>query len=161
MVSGDIQGVPGTPPPCFLGGPADDACGFSVQGEALPTHPATKASTSAKGAARCGAVEACVAWDWHLPNASAAASLCTLYSTMKSLVGESMKVTPSAAGHKGFIRAGACTAIYTGLTDIETECDGFLTYDRRAAKYDEDNVKAALVVLKAAATPMPIKNAPH
>jgi hypothetical protein len=144
--------VPGAPP-CARGGPSEGACGVSVQGEALPSHPASKAATATECATRCGAVEACVAWDWAYPNAS---SLCTLYGTMQSLVEAPMAVSPSAAGHKGFIRAGACTTIYTGLTDIETECDGFLTYDRRAPKYNDVRVKAALAMLKAAATPMPV-----
>ena len=84
-----------------------------------------------------------------------ACMVCTMYATMRSLVETSMKVSPAAAGHKGFVRAGASTAIYTGLTDIETECDGFLTYDRRALKYDEGRLKGAVAMLKAAATPMP------
>ena len=53
------------------------------------------------------------------------------------------------AGHKGFKRAGVSAAIYTGATDIETECDGFYTYDRRALKYDQDAVTAAAAALLA------------
>ena len=53
------------------------------------------------------------------------------------------------AGHKGLKRAGVSAAIYTGSTDIETECDGFYTYDRRALKYDRDAVTAAAAALLA------------
>ena len=46
-------------------------------------------------------------------------------------------------GHKGFRRAGVSAAIYTGFTDIEVECDGFLTYDRRLLKYNQTDVTGA------------------
>ncbi len=38
---------------------------------------------------------------------------------------------------------GASAAIYTSLTDIEDELNGFVTYDREVLKMDADRVKAA------------------
>ncbi len=39
--------------------------------------------------------------------------------------------------------AGLCAAVYTQLTDVETECNGLLTYDRRVEKVDVAAVAAA------------------
>ncbi len=39
--------------------------------------------------------------------------------------------------------AGLCAAVYTQLTDVETECNGLLTYDRRVEKVDVKQVAAA------------------
>ena len=38
---------------------------------------------------------------------------------------------------------GLCGAIYTQITDVETECNGLLTYDRAVIKPDIDQVAAA------------------
>ena len=75
-------------------------------------------------------------------------SLCSRTHTSTPLSHD--KVHPSWVGSKGYKKSGACTAIWTGLTDIEAECDGFLTYDRRASKYDEARIKDAIEALKAA-----------
>jgi hypothetical protein len=39
--------------------------------------------------------------------------------------------------------SGLCAAVYTQLTDVETECNGLLTYDRKVEKVDGKQVKAA------------------
>ena len=38
---------------------------------------------------------------------------------------------------------GLCAAVYTQLTDVETECNGLLTYDRKRLKVDAKQVAAA------------------
>jgi hypothetical protein len=38
---------------------------------------------------------------------------------------------------------GLSAAIYTQITDVETECNGLLTYDRRIIKADADSIAAA------------------
>ena len=38
---------------------------------------------------------------------------------------------------------GLCAAVYTQITDVETECNGLLTYDREVIKVDVDRVAAA------------------
>ncbi len=38
---------------------------------------------------------------------------------------------------------GLAAAVYTQLTDVETECNGFLTYDRAVLKVDPADVRAA------------------
>ncbi len=38
---------------------------------------------------------------------------------------------------------GLCAAIYTQITDVETECNGLLTYDRAVIKPDLDSVASA------------------
>lgn len=63
---------------------------------------------------------------------------------------QDMTVHPAWVGSKGYKKSGACTAIWTGLTDIEAECDGFLTYDRRESKYDESQIREAIEGLKSA-----------
>jgi hypothetical protein len=42
-----------------------------------------------------------------------------------------------------FEKNGLCAAIYTQTTDVETECNGLLTYDREVLKVDEARVLAA------------------
>jgi beta-galactosidase/beta-glucuronidase len=42
-----------------------------------------------------------------------------------------------------WVRAGCSAAVYTQTTDVETEVNGFLTYDRRAVKMDIDRVRTA------------------
>lgn len=39
--------------------------------------------------------------------------------------------------------AGLCAAVYTQITDVETECNGLLTYDRALIKVDASRVAAA------------------
>jgi len=39
--------------------------------------------------------------------------------------------------------SGLCAAVYTQLTDVETECNGLLTYDRRIEKVDVKRVAEA------------------
>jgi hypothetical protein len=39
--------------------------------------------------------------------------------------------------------SGLCAAVYTQLTDIETECNGLLTYDRKVWKVDVSNIVPA------------------
>lgn len=39
--------------------------------------------------------------------------------------------------------AGLCAAVYTQITDVETECNGLLTYDRALIKVDAARVAAA------------------
>ena len=38
---------------------------------------------------------------------------------------------------------GLCAGIYTQTTDVETECNGLITYDREVLKVDTDRVRAA------------------
>lgn len=38
---------------------------------------------------------------------------------------------------------GLCAAIYTQITDVETECNGLLTYDRKVVKADAARITAA------------------
>ena len=40
--------------------------------------------------------------------------------------------------------AGLCAAVYTQITDVETECNGLLTYDRKVIKVDLDQVAAGV-----------------
>jgi beta-galactosidase/beta-glucuronidase len=40
-------------------------------------------------------------------------------------------------------RAGCSAAVYTQTTDVETEVNGFLTYDRRVVKMDLDRIRTA------------------
>jgi hypothetical protein len=40
-------------------------------------------------------------------------------------------------------RAGLCAAVYTQLTDVETECNGLLTYDRALVKGDAARIARA------------------
>jgi hypothetical protein len=40
--------------------------------------------------------------------------------------------------------AGLCAAVYTQITDVETECYGLLTYDRRLVKVDLEQSAAGL-----------------
>ena len=40
--------------------------------------------------------------------------------------------------------AGLCAAVYTQITDVETECNGLLTYDRKVVKVDLDQVAAGV-----------------
>lgn len=42
-----------------------------------------------------------------------------------------------------WIKAGLSAAIYTQTTDVETEINGFLTYDRKVVKMDLEAIKAA------------------
>ena len=44
---------------------------------------------------------------------------------------------------------GLSAAIYTQTTDVETECNGFVTYDRAAMKLDEAHVRAAVERVRA------------
>jgi len=39
---------------------------------------------------------------------------------------------------KPLISKGLCAAVYTQTTDIETEINGYLTYDRKVEKMDPD-----------------------
>jgi beta-galactosidase/beta-glucuronidase len=41
------------------------------------------------------------------------------------------------------VQKGLCAAVYTQITDVETECNGVLTYDREVLKLDEARVRAA------------------
>lgn len=38
---------------------------------------------------------------------------------------------------------GLCAVVYTQLTDVETECNGLVSYDREVVKVDVDRVRAA------------------
>jgi hypothetical protein len=40
--------------------------------------------------------------------------------------------------------AGLCAAVYTQITDVETECNGLLTYDRKVIKVDLEQVAAGV-----------------
>ena len=105
-----------------------DGGSFSVRGQQLADGASTQ-PTFATCARGCVARADCVAWDYL-----AAEGACRLLGTMLGFA-----VAPgSVAGHKGFKRAGVSACIYTGSTDIETECDGVYTYDRARLKYDGD-----------------------
>jgi hypothetical protein len=39
---------------------------------------------------------------------------------------------------------GLCAAVYTQITDVETECNGLLTYDRKVVKVDLEQVAAGV-----------------
>ncbi|MCB2209432.1 hypothetical protein KQH62_00940 [bacterium] len=43
----------------------------------------------------------------------------------------------------GWVKSGCSAAVYTQTTDVETEVNGFLTYDRRVEKMDLNRVRAA------------------
>lgn len=47
---------------------------------------------------------------------------------------------------------GLSAAVYTEITDVETEHNGFLTYDREVRKPDADRIRAAIAAAGAAAT---------
>jgi hypothetical protein len=40
-------------------------------------------------------------------------------------------------------KAGYCASVYTQITDVETECNGLMTYDRAVAKIDPEVLKLA------------------
>src|SRR5581483_5274883 len=40
-------------------------------------------------------------------------------------------------------KAGYCASVYTQISDVETECNGLLTYDRAVAKVDPSDLKLA------------------
>ncbi len=40
-------------------------------------------------------------------------------------------------------KAGYCASVYTQITDVETECNGLMTYDRAVAKIDPQVLRAA------------------
>ena len=42
------------------------------------------------------------------------------------------------------IENGLCGAIYTQLSDVEDETNGFLTYDRKVCKVNSDRVRAVM-----------------
>jgi hypothetical protein len=42
-----------------------------------------------------------------------------------------------------FIKRGLSAAIYTQTTDVEIECNGLMTYDRKVVKVPENQLKAA------------------
>lgn len=46
------------------------------------------------------------------------------------------------------IKGGLCGAIYTQLSDVEDETNGFLTYDRRVLKVNADKIRAVMEKLK-------------
>jgi len=46
------------------------------------------------------------------------------------------------------IKTGLCAAIYTQLSDVEDETNGFLTYDRKVLKVDERRVHAVMEKVK-------------
>ena len=43
---------------------------------------------------------------------------------------------------------GLCASVYTQLSDIEEEVNGFLTYDRKVLKVDQYLIKKANDLLK-------------
>lgn len=47
---------------------------------------------------------------------------------------------------------GLSAAVYTEITDVETELNGFLTYDRKVRKPDADRIRAAIASASAPAT---------
>ena len=116
---------------------------FSVDGDAASTPAPFAANASDACAAACARDDACVAWDFLALGERA----CRFFGTLLGFAASDD--AEARAGHKGFKRAGVSAAIYTGATDIETECDGFYTYDRRALKYDQDAVTAAAAALLA------------
>ena len=117
----------------------------AVVGDAASSPAPFAATASAACASACAADDACVAWDFAA--AANASSACRFFATLLSFAPSE---NPDAcAGHKGFKRAGVSAAIYTGSTDIETECDGFYTYDRRELKYDGDAIRSAAAALLA------------
>ena len=116
---------------------------FSVDGDAASTPAPFAANASDACADACARDDACVAWDFLALGERA----CRFFGTLLGFAASDD--AEARAGHKGFKRAGVSAAIYTGATDIETECDGFYTYDRRALKYDQDAVTAAAAALLA------------
>lgn len=112
--------------------------GLAAGGTGRTTTPRRSAETCA---AACAASSSCVAWDFG--NAT-----CAVYDGFSNFD----EVDGSVAAFKGLVRAGVSAAIYTGTVDIETECDGFRTYDRRHLKYDPSKVRAAAAALRAATT---------
>jgi hypothetical protein len=38
--------------------------------------------------------------------------------------------------HEVVCTRGLCAAVYTQTTDVETECNGLMTYDRKVIKFD-------------------------
>jgi hypothetical protein len=50
-----------------------------------------------------------------------------------------------------FIRRGLSAAIYTQTTDVEIECNGLMTYDRRVIKVPEKKLNTAAMRLYDAA----------
>ena len=43
---------------------------------------------------------------------------------------------------------GLCAAVYTQLSDIEQEINGFLTYDRKVLKVNEKEIREANNMIK-------------
>ena len=46
------------------------------------------------------------------------------------------------------ISKGLCATVYTELSDVEDECNGIVTYDRKIVKFDKDAVKSLNQKLK-------------
>ena len=143
-----IQGI--APPAYPCKSPANGkntSCGLTMNGQMIG---AQKTDTMAACSELCAHNSSCAGWQWNFHNNSNSPSVCTMASQVFSLALQDMTVHPAWVGSKGYKKSGACTAIWTGLTDIEAECDGFLTYDRRESKYDESKIRVAIEALKTA-----------
>jgi hypothetical protein len=46
------------------------------------------------------------------------------------------------------IKEGLCAAIYTQVSDVEDECNGLLTYDRKVCKPDGDRMREIAYALQ-------------
>ncbi|HTJ00556.1 MAG TPA: LamG-like jellyroll fold domain-containing protein, partial [Dongiaceae bacterium] len=51
---------------------------------------------------------------------------------------------------------GMSAAVYTELTDVETELNGFLTYDRKVRKVDADRIRLAIASVSTPVTVIPV-----
>ena len=45
---------------------------------------------------------------------------------------------------KPLIKAGVCALVYTQLSDVEDETNGFITYDRQVVKVDEEKIRICM-----------------
>ena len=143
-----IQGIEPPAYPCKSPANGNDtSCGLTLNGRTIGSQ---KTATMAACSELCAHNSSCAGWQWNFPNNSNSPSMCMIASQIYGLSLQDMTVHPAWVGSKGYKKSGACTAIWTGLTDIEAECDGFLTYDRRESKYDESQIREAIEGLKSA-----------
>ena len=61
------------------------------------------------------------------------------YNSSKEVTDEYIKYAEML---KKLILRGFSAAIYTQTTDVEVEVNGFITYDRKVIKVEEDRVRA-------------------
>jgi hypothetical protein len=59
--------------------------------------------------------------------------------------GSAREATDLYAGYAGMLKTliplGICAAVYTQITDVESEVNGLITYDRKVLKLEEDRLK--------------------